>query len=69
MEFPFIPSFPKLVRMSCDDHLTFLTREQAFAELDGLKMIGFDEQDTNGHTAEGTAKHWHIYHIIARKPF
>lgn len=51
------------------NHLTFLTREQALAELNGLKLIAFEEEDTDGHTAEGTAKHWHIYHIIARKPF
>jgi SAM-dependent methyltransferase len=48
--------------------MTFFTCEQALAELDGLKIVAFEEEDIDGRTAEGTAKHWHIYHIIASKP-
>ena len=28
----------------------------------------FREEETDSVTPRGTAKHWHIYHIIARKP-
>lgn len=48
--------------------ITFFTRTQALDELKGLDIIAFDEVDIDGHTVEGKAKHWHIYHITARKP-
>jgi tellurite methyltransferase len=47
--------------------ITFLTREQAFDELTGLDIVVFDEEEADGRTAEGITKHWHVYHIIARK--
>ncbi|GCE23893.1 class I SAM-dependent methyltransferase [Dictyobacter kobayashii] len=50
------------------NHLTFFTRAQALAQLEGLRIITFEEEDADGRTTEGSAKHWHIYHIIARKP-
>jgi tellurite methyltransferase len=28
----------------------------------------FEEEDEDGATALGTQKHWHVYHIVARKP-
>lgn len=49
------------------NHITFLTRKQAFDELTGLDIVAFDEEEADGRTAEGAAKHWHVYHIIARK--
>lgn len=49
------------------NHMTFFTRDQALGELADLEMVTFEEEDTDGITAEGTAKHWHIYHIIARQ--
>jgi tellurite methyltransferase len=47
--------------------ITFFTREQALDQLGGLDILAFDEDELDGTTAEGQAKHWHIYHIIARK--
>jgi tellurite methyltransferase len=47
--------------------MTFFTREQALGELEGLEIVTFEEEDTDGFTTEGAAKHWHIYNIIARK--
>ncbi len=47
--------------------ITFLTRKQAFEELIGLDIVAFDEEEANGRIAEGAAKYWHVYHIIARK--
>ena len=48
--------------------MTFLTREQAHTQLAGLEIIEFEEEDQDGMTARGEAKHWHVYHIIARQP-
>jgi tellurite methyltransferase len=48
--------------------MTFLTREQAHTQLAGLEIIEFEEEDQDGTTARGEAKHWHIFHIVARQP-
>jgi tellurite methyltransferase len=47
--------------------ITFFTHEQALAELQNLDIITFEEEEIDGQTHEGKAKHWHIYHIIARQ--
>jgi tellurite methyltransferase len=49
------------------NHMTFLTREQALAELKGLEVVEFLEEDQDSHVADGTPKHWHVFHIIAQK--
>ena len=48
--------------------MTFLTHEQALAQLADLELVEFEEEDQDGMTARGEAKHWHVYHIIARQP-
>lgn len=48
--------------------MTFLTREQARSQIAGMEIVEFEEEDEDGTTALGEQKHWHIYHIIARKP-
>lgn len=48
--------------------MTFLTREQVLNQLTGLEILELDEEDQDGTTANGSPKHWHVYHIIARKP-
>lgn len=50
-----------------DTTMTFLTREQTLKELEGLEILELEEEDQDGATANGTPKHWHVYHIIARK--
>ena len=47
--------------------MTFLTKEQAVAELKGLRVLEFREEDVDSHVADGTPKHWHVFHIIAQK--
>jgi SAM-dependent methyltransferase len=47
--------------------MTFLTREQAEAELKGLRVLEFREEDVDSHIADGTPKHWHVFHIISQK--
>jgi hypothetical protein len=50
-----------------ENHMTFFTREQAEDELKGLKVVEFSEEDVDSHVADGTPKHWHVFHIIAQK--
>jgi tellurite methyltransferase len=48
--------------------MTFLSRENALSMLEGLDLEMFEEEEADGVTPRGTAKHWHIFHIVARKP-
>ncbi|MBR2815240.1 MAG: class I SAM-dependent methyltransferase [Reyranella sp.] len=48
--------------------ITFLDRDEARAHLDGLTLEMFEEEEADGTTPRGNAKHWHIFHIVARKP-
>jgi tellurite methyltransferase len=47
--------------------LTFHSRPQALALLEGLELERFDEVDEDGKTATGEPKHWHVFHVIARR--
>jgi tellurite methyltransferase len=47
--------------------MTFHTREQALGLLSGLELERFDEEDADGRTALGEPKHWHIFHVVARR--
>lgn len=47
--------------------LTFLTRDEALALLRGLDVEMFEEEEADGETRRGNTKHWHIFHIVARK--
>jgi hypothetical protein len=31
--------------------------------------LHLEEADQDGATSQGTPKHWHVFHVIARKPF
>lgn len=48
--------------------MTFHTREQAEALLGGLEVEMFEEEEDDSTTPRGEPKHWHIFHIVARKP-
>ncbi len=48
--------------------MTFVGRDEALALLDGLELEMFEEEEADGVTPRGNAKHWHIFHIVARKP-
>lgn len=48
--------------------LTFQTRAEAEALLEGFELERFDEVEEDGQTATGNAKHWHIFHVIAHRP-
>ncbi|HEY6406914.1 MAG TPA: class I SAM-dependent methyltransferase [Ktedonobacteraceae bacterium] len=47
--------------------MTFISSEQAHAQLTELEILEFEEEDQDGTTARGDAKHWHVYHIVARQ--
>ena len=44
------------------------SRPEAEALLAGLEIERFDEEERPGQDASDNHKHWHVFHIIARKP-
>jgi len=48
--------------------ITFHTRAEAEARLAGLAVEHFREEEDDSVTPRGHPKHWHIFHIVARKP-
>ena len=47
--------------------ITFLSRDEAQALLAGFDVEMFDEEEADSTTPRGKPKHWHIFHIVARK--
>lgn len=47
--------------------MTHLTRQEAESLLVGLKVEMFREEEEDAVTPRGSSKHWHVFHIIARK--
>jgi tellurite methyltransferase len=52
---------------STGSDMTFHTRARAEALFGGFELERFDEEEMDGETAVGTPKHWHIFHVVARK--
>jgi tellurite methyltransferase len=50
------------------EDMTFQTREEAESLLAPLEIEMFEEIERDGKTAVGTAKHWHIFSVVARRP-
>lgn len=48
--------------------MAFVSREEAMAMLQGFDLEMFEEEEDDGVTPRGKSKHWHIFHIVARKP-
>jgi trans-aconitate methyltransferase len=48
-------------------NMAFQTIEEAKGLLRGLEIELFTEEDKDGTVASGEAKHWHLFHFIARK--
>ncbi|MBC8064457.1 MAG: class I SAM-dependent methyltransferase [Chlorobia bacterium] len=42
-------------------------RVEVDALLAGWEVLHFEEVEQDGHTSQGTPKHWHVFHVIARK--
>ena len=50
------------------DDMTFHSRAQVEGLLEGLELERLDEVDEDGRTAVGDPKHWHLFHVVARRP-
>jgi hypothetical protein len=48
--------------------ITFLKRSEAEALLATLEIERFLEEETEAERPVGQSKHWHIFHIVAKKP-
>ena len=48
--------------------MSFHTRAETEAFLQGFEIIELEEESHPGKTALGDEKYWHIFHIIARRP-
>ena len=48
--------------------MSFHSREDVLALLRDLDVEHLDEVDADGTTAVGDTKHWHLFHVVARKP-
>ena len=47
--------------------MTHMDRMAAECLLDGMEVELFEEEERDSLTARGKPKHWHIFHIVARK--
>lgn len=50
-----------------DEGITFLRREEAEALFEGFDLERFEEVEEDSQTALGEPKHWHVFHVVARK--
>lgn len=50
-----------------DQNKTFHTRSQVEMLLEAFKIEYFHENDSDGKTALGDTKHWHVFEIVALK--
>ena len=51
-----------------DPTITFFSRAEVEALLSDLETELFEEEEDDSVTPRGAKKHWHIFHIVARKP-
>jgi len=49
------------------DDITFHTRDEAAALLREFDVERFDEVEEDSTTALGEPKHWHVFHVVARR--
>jgi len=47
--------------------MTFHSKEEVLKSLSGMEVLHFVEANKEGSLANGLPKHWHVFHIIARK--
>ena len=52
---------------SIEDDMTFHTRTEAEALFRGFELERFDELEEDGETVLKNPKHWHVFHVVARK--
>lgn len=52
---------------SMDPNMTFHDEPQARELFRDMDLLLFHEEEKDGTIANGTPKHWHVFHVIARK--
>lgn len=52
---------------SGEEDMTFHRRQEAEALLTAFEVELFDEVEEDSQTAVGDPKHWHVYHVVARR--
>jgi trans-aconitate methyltransferase len=50
-----------------DRGYTTQAKEQVEELLNPFEVPFFEEVERDGETAQGTPKHWHVFHVVARK--
>jgi SAM-dependent methyltransferase len=50
-----------------DREISSFSREEARALFDGLEIERFEEEEKDGEACSGP-KHWHLFHVLARRP-
>jgi tellurite methyltransferase len=53
---------------SGEGDMTFHSRSELETLLSRFEVELLDEIEEDGETAVGDAKHWHLYHVVARRP-
>jgi len=48
--------------------LTFHDRSAVDRLLAGLEVVSIDEEERKGTSFAGEPKHWHVFHVVARRP-
>lgn len=48
--------------------LAFSTRADIERFFSGWEIVELDEAEEDGNTADGSPKHWHVFHVTARRP-
>lgn len=48
-------------------HMNYRTREQVIELLAPFEIEWLEEEEHPGKTPLGVEKHWHLFHIVARK--
>ena len=52
---------------AAESDMSFQTRRKAEELLAAFELERFDEVEQDGKTAIGKPKHWHVFHVVARK--
>lgn len=52
---------------SKNPEMTFCTKAEAQELLKDMETISFEEEERDGTLANGTPKHWHVFHFIAKR--
>jgi len=50
-----------------EKNMTFHTKKQVEEIFSDMNIINLQEIEKDGTTANGTPKHWHVFHILAQK--